>query len=1387
MNFPSFLRPLRRVAAAAVLGAFLAPVVSAITFPPTATVPTHALRFLGANQFVAVPHAVAFNVTTQFTVEAWIQVSAFDKNDMAFVTKGDDLGIVRSGNTSKLSFRTKSGTSTDDLISTATLVTGRWYHVAAVYNGVTKLLYVDGALDASKAYASPVNVSTVALNFGANAALTGKNLNGRLDTVRFWSVARSFTEVRTDLDRDLNRDDPGLLGEWRFDESSGTVAEDSSSANRDGTLFNMVAADRVAGIAFRPPPPRSTLPGSALRFDTNDRQFASVDSRYEPEFDLTGTTITLEAWVKVTAFDQPWQAIVTKGESWGLTRSNASSKVVFRTKNGAVIHDLGSTDDLLLGRWYHVAGVCDGTQKRLYIDGVLNTQVAYSGPLVANNVPVVIGGNAEIVNRDFNGDIENVRVWSVARSESDLDANKLRNLHGGENGLLGDWRFNEGAGSQAIDRSYGERHATLVNMTDTANRVDGLSFSTAPTPSSVGSTGAIRLTGTVGTVQPRVVIPSEAQFDLTAELTIEAWILVEALDKPWQAIVTKGDAWSLTRYQETSQLAFRTQRGQEIHDVAGNTPLELNRWYHVAAVFDGSQKRLYLNGVLDASAPLPETMEANDSPVVIGANAAQGNRAFRGRIDSVRLWSSARTDEQIAANFDRDLRGSEAGLLGDWRFNETSGTAALDSSQRHLDGTLTDMVLPADRVGGLPLRDPADGELAIALDQSGPIKQFIQLPDEAKFDSPGPFTVETWVYFEELPAATVALVSKGSTAWQLVLRPSGKVQFTTSGLNDATAVPPTDLVSASALPAKEWIHVAATWNPLTGTKVIYINGVRDESHSGISGTLGQNDLSVLFGAESLPGGLAGSHFSGRLDEVRLWTSERSEDRIRDNVTRRLTGLEPQLAGVWNMNEGSGNLVLDGRLNASLSHGSLSAGMTALNRVDGPPLGDAAAAQYALTFNGIDDYVEVADQASLTLSGKATFEAWVRPTGTGWRTILSKGAAGYGLAIDDQNRLRFHINGTREDALMSQSRLQNDVWQHVAVVVNNAPAGTTLYVDGRPAGQSSGATIANQTGPLWIGRRSAVAPTDSFAGQIDEVRIWNTARTGQEVEFFAFSSPSPMSSGLTAYWGFNEGRGTALADLGPNRLNGVLTSMDASNWQDGQLWPSPQVDTSLNLQSDTSSKGLWIGNITLTKVNEVQKALNGVANTETPTADAASIRVLLHVDAAGRARLLKDVVIMQTYTIPNDTTSVKRVVLVTDPARIHQFQGVVARGGKLVGIRHGSVAFDFPRNELALVGGVGKGVACAGTIQLDPDAATNPFRHRYHPDHRTGFAIGRQFSFKFDGASTDPLTEGPNYGVQRLTGTYQETVSGLHKIALRVAGVVTLDRVSSVDVLNDGKF
>ncbi|MCI0541316.1 MAG: hypothetical protein L0Z50_39455, partial [Verrucomicrobiales bacterium] len=60
----------------------------------------------------------------------------------------------------------------------------------------------------------------------------------------------------------------------------------------------------------------------------------------------------------------------------------------------------------------------------------------------------------------------------------------------------------------------------------------------------------------------------------------------------------------------------------------------------------------------------------------------------KGQLDTVRIWSVARTLPQILADIDRDLKGNESGLRGEWRFNEAMGSAALDSSVAQRNGTL---------------------------------------------------------------------------------------------------------------------------------------------------------------------------------------------------------------------------------------------------------------------------------------------------------------------------------------------------------------------------------------------------------------------------------------------------------------------------------------------------------------------------------------------------------------------------------------------------------------------------------------------------------------------------------------------------------------------------
>ncbi len=928
----------------------------------------------------------------------------------------------------------------------------------------------------------------------------------------------------------------------------------------------------------------------------------------------------------------------------------------------------------------------------------------------------------------------------------------------------------------------------------------------AQTPPATMLNGALQFNGQRGQgVEAPEIAPSP--FNVESALTIEAWVNVQSWTKRFQALVTKGDAWGVVRADSASTISFRTAvPGQSgaFHDLVSTKLFPLGQWTHVAAVWTGARKQLYVNGELVADAPYDAGLVSNNHPVIIGGNAVNLDSALNGAVDSVRVWSVARTAEQLEQFRAEYLRGSESGLIGDWRFNEAAGATALDNSAGARNGALL-IGKPAtgtgslpQRVNGLVLAAPSGGRLAVSFNnRTDQYPSSLGLPPvtaaalqkvDLPLSAPGAFgfqqglTAELWIKPQAIPTSgLVAVLSKGPAAWEVRYRDTGKITFFTGGV--ASTVPggdPEELISKTRVEPRQWTHVAVVWDPVARAKSIYINGQLDITTEA-DGVLGQTALPVTVGLQ--PGAVTPLNaYYGAVDELRLWRYVRSPQEIYDNHALLVNGSEPGLSGVWSFDEAEGNAAEDsGRALA----GQPSANMSSLNRVDGVDLGEPRLASYTLDLDGETQFLTVVDHASLNGFTNLTLEAWVRPKAPkapGFMFILSKGEAGYGLALDADMHVRYMVNASQLNALKSTGKVTPGEWNHVAVVVDRTAGKTTFYINGKASGSFNSTIIPNSAGPLCLGKVGGALLSGFFHGGLDEVRIWGSVRTPTEILLLAFNELPGTTAGLAGHWSFTEGDASSVADRAGSNTATLVNGMP-NTWQTGPIFPqTPSLPPGLNLAQNPFGAGLWIGEVTLTKVNEVQKAVNGAAEAVSPTGKEATLRILLHVNAAGQVRLLKDVIVMQTQAEGVPLPPAKPV-LVTDPAQIHSYEGVVKRGGKMVGLRYSTVAYDFPGFELTMIGGIGPGVACGGRIDIDKSAPTNPYRHKYHPDHGQGFDIVRVFSLAFEGAPGNPLKAAPGYGVNRISGIYRESIAGLHKITLKTEGVVTLNRISTVPTLN----
>lgn len=601
-----------------------------------------AFSFDGSGEHVDVGDV---DLPSTFTIDAWINPTDLSNNPRIF-SKDDATGLrsyeLRATAAGYLEATVNSPSQTFYRTNTAPIVTGSLQHIVVTYDGSA---VAGGKL---KFYVNGVNIPAAPVlgndagGTPANTAVTAKigiagdgtfPFNGLIDEVEVFSRVLTSTEIANiylagPLGKCTCTPPPDNMTSWWSAEGN---ADDSQGPN-DGTL--------QGGMGFA-----AGKVGAAFNFDGVDDYVAIPN---ESAYDNLTDVITIDAWVKVNAFTSPYAPIVAKGDTaWRLQRNSSSNTAAFGT-SGLSNVDLNGSTSINDGNWHHVAGVFDGSNKYLYVDGVLDVSAVVTGTIAQNDFAVEIGHNSQATDRFWNGLIDEAEVIHRALSSEEIaaiynagSAGKCRPCIPAPAGMTDWW---PGDGTAANIQGY--HQGTLKN---------GASFSGGKV------SGAFNFDG----VDDYVDV---GDLDLPATFTIDAWINPTTLGN--QVIVSKDDANSQSSYRIHIEaggglLAFVHGSLGQFTTYRTGTVLTANQWQHVVVTYngnagDGAKMTFYVNGVsvpvsqvLDDGGGTPEN-NAFGTRIGIFGNDTE---PFHGRIDELEIFDHELGASDIAAIYNAGSGG----------------------------------------------------------------------------------------------------------------------------------------------------------------------------------------------------------------------------------------------------------------------------------------------------------------------------------------------------------------------------------------------------------------------------------------------------------------------------------------------------------------------------------------------------------------------------------------------------------------------------------------------------------------------------------------------------------------------------------------------------------
>ncbi len=602
----------------------------------------NAFNFDGINDKVIVADDNALDVTSNYTIEAWIKPTALTSN-AGIITKGSNgfnLQLTSTGDYSGISFDGKS-------TSNGILTLNKWYHIAAVNNNGTRKIYINGIDQTLSGTASSTLVNSDPLTIGQDFSTT-RYFSGNIDEVRIWNIARTSTEINNNLNVALTGNETNLVANYNFDQgvANGTNSTTTSLLNNSTNALS----GTFSGVA---------LTGNSSNFV--DGFMPSITAIGNPTTLLISSTLSLTNSLSGGIWSSTNPSIASVNQNTGLVTglTAGSATITYTICNKTASYSLTvilapTLSSTSLNSFTYCSG-CTVSPKSITV----------AGENLRSNVSITASTGFQISTTGTGVYSSTITLTPNAGTltNTNIYVRLINNFTSTPTGTL----------------TITSTNALSKTLTLTSNTDNSLSFD--------GINDVVR-------------ISNNDTLAITSNYTIEAWIKPTRFNEfagivsKYQTTGSNGYNLKLTGTDNFSGISFD---GMSTSDDV----LTLNNWYHVAGVNLNGTRKIYINGVEQAITGTPITTAINTDPIIIGQDLSSvGDRFFKGSIDEVRIWNTAKTANDISSNMSVALTGNEPGLVAYYNFDQgiangtnTATTKLVNNTTNALAGTISGMTL----------------------------------------------------------------------------------------------------------------------------------------------------------------------------------------------------------------------------------------------------------------------------------------------------------------------------------------------------------------------------------------------------------------------------------------------------------------------------------------------------------------------------------------------------------------------------------------------------------------------------------------------------------------------------------------------------------------------